>query len=298
MKRMFRTSHILAIGIVLLAGGSWAQEPAAPLPEYEQFLRETRQKLHSDRALLSQYTYIEKSVEKTLDGSGNVKKIEEEVREIYPSVIPELSYERLILRNGKPVSAKELEKSDREHDKKVEDYERRLQRERKSAREERLAKEAEARRKEEAILEELFQLYRIDMLRREMMEEQPAILFEFRPRPDFKPKTDAGKILEKVAGRAWVSENDHEIIRVEAELIDNYTIGGGILARLNKGASFFFRRRKVNDVIWLPAEAHFEGSARIMLFKGMRVDWTSQISDYKQFTAETNIIFRRDKNPQ
>jgi hypothetical protein len=293
VNRMSRAAQILSVWAVFLVNGSRAQDPAPPLPEFAPFLKEMRMKLHSDRTLLCQYTYTERNIEKTLDEKGGVKKTDEEVSEIYPSMVSELSYRRLIMRNGKPVPAKELEKRDREHDKKLEEHKRRLEREGKSAREERLAKEAEEKRKEEAAIDELFQLYELKMLRRDILGEQSAILIEFSPRSGFKPKTDVGKVLKKVAGRAWVSENDHEVIRIEAELIDDYTIGGGILARLNRGATISFQRRKINGEIWLPDEAHFRGSARIMLFKGMRVDATIRYSDYMKFTVETNIIYRR-----
>jgi hypothetical protein len=47
------------------------------------------------------------------------------------------------------------------------------------------------------------------------------------------------------------------------------------------------QRRKVNDEIWLPAEAHFVGNARIFLVKGIHVDTVSEYSDYKKFTVAT-----------
>ena len=90
-----------------------------------------------------------------------------------------------------------------------------------------------------------------------------------------------------------LGEGDHEVIRIEAKLLENYGIGGGILARLNKGATITFQRRKVNDEIWLPAEAHFTVTGRLLLLKGMRVDVTGEFTDYRKFTVETNVIIRR-----
>ena len=110
MNRMRCAALLLAACALCFSGLSPAQDFSAPLPEYEPFLKTVRQKLHSDKTLLSQYTYNVRTVTKTLDGNGKVKKIEEEVSEKYPSNYPGLSYSRVIMRNGKPVPKAEIEK--------------------------------------------------------------------------------------------------------------------------------------------------------------------------------------------
>jgi hypothetical protein len=119
------------------SGSSLAQDSSAVLPQYEAFLKAVRQKLHSDKTLLSQYTYTVRTVTKTLDGNGKVKKIAEEVSEKYPSNYPGLSYSRVIVRNGKPVPKEEIEKADRKHEKRLKEYERKLKQEEKDACQER-----------------------------------------------------------------------------------------------------------------------------------------------------------------
>jgi hypothetical protein len=293
MNFMRRAAFFIAACALCSSGSSLAQDLSAPLPEYEAFLKAVRQKMHSDKTLLSQYTYTVRTVTKTLEGNGEVKKIEEEVSEQYPSNYPGLSYSRVIVRNGKPVQKEEIEKADRKHDKRLKEYERKLEREEKDAGQERLANEEKASREEERVLDELFALFEIRMLGREVLDGVPSILLEFTPRPGFKTRTDEGKILKKVAGRAWICEDDHEVVRIEARLLENYGIGGGILARLNKGATMAFQRQKVNDEIWLPAAAHFIVTGRLLLLKGVRVDVTGEFSDYRKFTVETNLIIRR-----
>ena len=53
-----------------------------------------------------------------------------------------------------------------------------------------------------------------------MVDGHDAIVLEFRAKPDFKVKTDGGKILKKLTGRAWINERDHELIRIEVDLVD------------------------------------------------------------------------------
>ena len=72
----------------------------------------------------------------------------------------------------------------------------------------------------------------------------------------------------------------------------------GILARLNKGARLTFQRDRINKEVWLPASAHFSGNARILVFKGLKIDVTSEYSDYKKFTVESSVTYSGDRVPQ
>ena len=295
---MQRRTAVRTLWLSLLLVVPARAQQEKPLPELAPFLQEVRKHLRSDRLLLSQYTYTLKNTERHLDGNGNVKKTEVEVYEIYPSLEEGQGYERKVERDGKPIGAKELEKQDREHEKKTAERARKLEREGPTEREKRLAKEAEERRKENEEIDEMFHLYEIVIVGREDVDGHTAIVLDFRPRPDFKTRTDAGKILKKMAGRAWVNESDRELIRIEAELIDNLSFGMGVLARLNKGAKAYFQRRRVNDEIWLPAEAHFTGTGRLLLLKGLRIDARSEFSDYKKFTVETSVSYPTLKDPR
>ena len=290
-------STVLAAAALSSPLWAQAQQGDKPLPELNGFIKGIRSTLHSDRLLLSQYTYTEKDIERDLDIDGKVKSTDEEIHEIYPSLEEGLTYERLISKNGKPLSQKELDKQDGKHDKKMKERAQQLEREGTNERARRLAKEAEEKRKEEETLDDLFQLYLVRMVGREIHGGYSAILLTFEAKPEYKPRTREGKILEKFKGRAWICEEDHQLIRIEATLIDNLTFGMGVLARLNKGATVVFERRKVNNEIWLPAQAHFTGSARLLLFKGMRIDANSEYSEYRKFTVETRVQYGAEKDP-
>ncbi|MBZ5499214.1 MAG: hypothetical protein LAP85_22680 [Acidobacteriia bacterium] len=114
-----------------------------PLPDLEDFLKGVRSHLRSDRLLLSQYTYTEKDLIHELDKKGNIKSGHELVYEVYPSLEEGLSYRRLMSRDGKPTGKKDQDKQDRQHDKKLMEPKRALEREGTDERARRLAKEAE-----------------------------------------------------------------------------------------------------------------------------------------------------------
>ncbi len=269
-----------------------AQGTEKPLPALPSFLQEVRRNLLSDRQLLSQYTFLEKGTLSHLEKGGKVRRTEESVFEVYPSPERGRSYRRLIAKDGKPVDPRELEKKDREHDLEMQALLRKVERESAGDRQKRLAEEAEERRKEGLLLDELLQLYDIRMVGREILEGYPVIQLAFRARPEARPRSREAKMMMKIAGHAWFHESECQLIRLEAELLDTLSIGFGMLARLNKGAQVSFRRRKINDEIWLPAESRFTGSARILLLKGLNVDARTEYSEYRRFSVQTSVTIQ------
>jgi hypothetical protein len=282
--------RILAV-FFILQNGLAAQKPSQNLPELDSFLKNVRMHLRSDRLLQSQYAFKLKETEIQLDKKGDTKKIEVNEYEVYPSLEEDFTYLRHISKNGKSLSAEEIDKQDRKQDKKVNERAQELEREGTDERARRLAKETEEKRKEDAIIDELFQLYDMEMIGRDFIDGTSAILLQFKPRKDYKPKSGEAKILAKLSGRAWFCEEDYEMIRIEVELIEDLKFGLGVLARLNKGAKGVLSRRRINGEIWLPAETSFSGNARLMLFKGMRIKTISEFSDYKKFTVGTSVKF-------
>jgi hypothetical protein len=269
----------LALGglLVFTAPARSGDEPAAaPLPDARAFLAEVRERLHTDDFLLDQYTFTEKQTERHLDGNGNVTKVTSASYEVYPSAEPGHTYRKLVERDGKALPVDDLAKEDRKQQEKEAKA---------AARSPEV--QAERRRKEAEAVEELFRLYDIRIVGREAVDGRDAILATFAPRPGIDTATRASRILKKFSGRAWIDEKDCQLVRVEAELTDDLSFGFGILAKLKKGARAELQRRKVNDEIWLPAEARFVGYARLFLVKGLNIDTLSEYSDYKKFTVAT-----------
>jgi hypothetical protein len=259
-----------------------------PLPDTRTFLEEVRQNLRSDRLLLEQYTFTEKRIERRLDGKGGVKKTKTETFEVYPSAEPGDMYRRRIARDGDPISAAELAEEDRRQAERTEKSQRRLAEEDEAARAKRRAKQEEELRQEKEVIDELFHMDDLVMEGRETLDGRPTIVIAFSPRPGYKPATAGGKVLQKLAGRAWIDEGDRQLVRIEARLLENLGVGPAGVARLQKGATSYFYRRKVNDEIWLPAEARFTGSARVLLFFGASVDALFEYGDYRKFSVSTD----------
>jgi hypothetical protein len=292
MSRVFRRAAasvllVLAPAALLADGGRGQAGDEQPLPDTHAFLDQVRRNLRSDQQLIEQYTFTEKRTEKRLDGNGALKKTKTDTFEVYPSAEPGKMYRRRIARDGVPLSAKELAEEDHKQAERVEKSERKLAEEDAAARAARLRKQEEDLREEQRVITELYQMDELVVEGREWIDGRPTIVIAFTPRPGYKPVTEGGKVLQKLAGRAWIDEEDKQLARVEARLIDNLGVGPARVARLQKGATSYIYRRKVNDEIWLPAEARFTGSAKVLLFFGGGVDALFEYGDYKKFSVST-----------
>ena len=144
-------------------------------------------------------------------------------------------------------------------------------------------------------VDDLYVVYAIRMTGRERVEGHDTIAFNLTPRPDSKPKTREGDLMKHFTVKAWISEVDHELVRLEAQAIDNVAFGLGVLARIHKGAQFSFLRRKINGEVWLPAVASYSGSARVGLLWTLRRTGSSEYSGYKKFSVDTSSSFEHPK---
>jgi hypothetical protein len=276
------------IGIYLLAAVLFVQDQTKPLPDLKPFLAEVRKTLRPDRELLSNYTYTEKRTRIDLDSDGKPKNTEVNVFQVFPGKAGRPGYQRQIVKDGKPVSDEELKKADQEREKQLAEIQRKI-----AARtpEQNQKSRAERDRKDAETLDDVFGGYEFQILGREEISGKPVIVVQFKPRPGYNPKTSDGKNMQHLAGRAWISEEDHQLARVEMEVIDTISLGFGILARLQKGATLKAERQKFNDEIWLPMRTEVTLKARFLVLKGFNLRQITEYSEHKKYSVDTILKF-------
>jgi hypothetical protein len=235
-----------------------------PLPEVQRFVAEFRKTLRTDDTLLRQYSYTEKQTSIELDSAGKPRNTDVLVYECTPG--PQgVQQRRLVSRNGVPVP-REAEKENKSG---------------------KLGgqKDGKPGNEEEAILNDLFALYDFQITGRETINGRPAIRVTFRPRPSYRPKTDQGEVMRHVGGQAWISEDDHQLVKIEAEALEPFSLGRGVsAAKVKKGALIRAERRKFNND-WLPVRAEFSLSANILFIKTVNVRQISEYSNHKKVSA-------------
>ena len=283
------TSRAAALAVAILAVAAPTATQERPLPALQPFLKEVRARLETDASRQFGYSYLETRRRTSIDGKGRRRDESVTVLESYPGLPGEGErWERVIERDGKRVSEAELHKADEERRKKAERVARTLATQT-AADKARFERERAADRRERAeMVNDVFVVYDITMLGREPLDGHDTIAFSLRPRPESKPRTREGRMLKSFRGRAWVSESDFELARLDVEAIDTVSIGLGLLARVHKGTTASFTRRKVNGEAWLPARAEYEVSARVLLLKRFREGGLFEFSNYRKFTVDTS----------
>jgi len=276
---------------LILAAAPLAQE--RPLPDFNTFAAQVKKHLATDEERQSSYTYIERRTEQKVDSSGRQTSESVKVYEVYPGLPGEERYRRLIEENGRRIEPDKLAQMDRDRKQDVDSY---VKAQSSESQRQKVARDHEkARLRRSAAIDDLFRIYDIRMIRREPIDGHVTILATLDPKAGVRPQTDDGNIMRNFKARAWISESDYELVRIEIEAIDDLSFGMGLLARVHKGTLATFERRKINNEAWLPAKVTWTASGRILLLRRLRLRGTSEFSAYRKFTVDTSATFGQPK---
>jgi hypothetical protein len=262
-----------------------------------QLLREVARHQQEIDERLGQYTFKMKETVHVFNDKGKVYQEQTRESEVYP--VPGHSpVFKLLSENGAPLTperaakeakraGEELEKAEREREKE------RARRERE--REKRAAKGAKAEDDEEAedarlFLSAMTRACEFVAPRRERFREREAIVFDFRPRADYKPQNHLESLVASLTGVVWVDPIDKQFMRFEAQTLKSFKIAGGFVASIKPGAAFFYEQARTSEGMWMPRAAQFEGAMKFLFLIGVNVRLTQEFSDYRRFNTETKEV--------
>ncbi|MBK9154232.1 MAG: hypothetical protein IPM25_08465 [Chloracidobacterium sp.] len=252
-----------------------------PLPEIVALLADLQANEDKVENLLDQYSYMQRSTKIDVSKDGRLRETGSETYQL--SFYKGNRIRRLVEKNGKPLSAKEQAEADRDAEKQVEEIEKEL------AKKERRATSGPPDENSRRIsIAEVLRASLLQNPRRERFRGRDVIVFDFEPNPNFDYKNAKSmlKFFGKTAGVMWIDEKDKQVARLDAYLADSYKMGGGLVAKLRKGASFTLEQERLNDEIWLPSYANINLSVRLFLIKGIDVRQEIRSFDYRKFSTE------------
>ena len=264
-----------------------------PLPEITKLLSDLQSNEDEVDRLLDSYSYIQRSTKREIGKDGVLRDKESETFQL--SFYKGNRIRRLIEKNGKPLSTNDQEDADKDAAKRVEEIEKQIA---KSESKSKSGPPSEEGRR--VSIAEVLRASKLTNPRRERFRGRDVIVFDFEPDPnfDFKNAKSMLKFFGKTAGVMWIDEKDKQVARVEATLFDNYNVGGGLLAKLKKGASFTLEQERLNNEIWLPSLADINLSVRVLLVKGIDLNQQIRSYDYRKFTTEVkDAKVDEQKNP-
>ena len=253
-----------------------------PLPDIRDLLAQLQQNEDEVEKILDGYSYMQKSTKRELFKDGVLRETESETRQL--SFYKGYRITRITEKNGKALSEEDQRDEDKNAEKRVDEIEKAIARRAKAGMKDGPPREDGPR----VSIAELLRASNLVNPRRERFNGRNVIVFDFEPDPafDYKKAKSVLKFFGKTAGVMWIDEQDKQVARLEAYLADSYSVGGGVLAKLRKGASFVLEQQRVNDEIWLPAIADINLSVRLLLVKGIDVNQRIESYDYRKFTTE------------
>lgn len=252
-----------------------------PLPDITALLGEVQAQQDKVEEMLETYSFTQKNIKRELGKDGVLREKESETFKL--TFYKGRRIRRLIEKNGKPLSANDQAEEDKKTAKEIEEIEKKAEKEAK-----REIKGPPSEEDRRISIAEVMRASRLINPRRERFRGRDVIVFDFEPNPAFDMKNAKSmlKFFGKTAGVMWIDEKDKQVARLEAVLFESFKVGGGLLAKLQKGASFSLEQERVNDEIWLPSQAEINLSVRVLLVKGIDLNQVIKSYDYGKFGTE------------
>ena len=272
------TSQSPAVAAPQPENGSASQRP---LPDINTLLKQAESHRDAAQKAVKDYIYREVYTEQEMDSHGAVKKTTSEEREIF--WINGVYIDRLLSRDGKPITGDELKKQNERIDQRIAEAKQR----------DAVKAAGETPKKKGSYslsYEQLQQLGTFSNPRRVQLQGRDTIAIDYTGNPKAKTHNILEEILRDVAGTLWFDEREHALARAEGHFVNDFKIGGGLLADVHKGATFYEEWTPVNGEVWLPASAGGRGSARVALFFNHYGVVETRYSDYRKFRASSTLL--------
>jgi hypothetical protein len=257
------------------AAQSQPSSDTRPLPDIPTLMLDIQKNQSALEDLRKLYTCHLSEEEDKTDSDGDVKS--RTVKDYDVFYIGDEEVLHLLAKDGKPLTGDDKQREDERFNKKYDDLKKKQAELAADAK-----KRAKKEQQDEAELSDFLRAEKFTNPRRAMFRGQEVIAFDFAGNPDYKPKKEIDRIIQKLTGEMWVDEQAREVARLEAHFSESAKVGAGLLASVHKGSNFVFEQEKINNEVWLPSYAEVHLSARIV-FVNLKRNFVDRYSDYKKF---------------
>ena len=253
----------LPLAAAMFLPGSRAQDAdnrpdAAPTgDQIRQLVARTLMNEHDDDLLLQQYDRTEHD---EVHATGHGLSDKDTLNRIVPTGTGEAHVE--LAKNGMPTTAAQREEAwkaiaqtlsnnARTNDPEIKkDYERAAKRERERA----------------ELVDAVAMAFRYHFVERENLGGRRVALFTFEPEPGFRTSVRYATICSKIHGMVWVDENAAQIVRLDAQMFDDYSFVAGIVAKIYRGSRLVLDQSEVEPGVWMPTHTNVDLEGRRFVF--------------------------------
>jgi hypothetical protein len=249
-------------------------------------LREVEKNQDELENRVAEYAFKQTETDREINSKGELKKETVKVYEVFPLPNRE-PVQKLISENGVQLSPERAAKEDRRVREEFEKAEREKEKDEKKVAQRRAEREKKkAEGDDPTDISAFLKACEFVSPRRETLGGREAIVFDFRPREGFKPKTREESLITKLIGVVWIDPVDKQVIRLEARLAEGFKMAGGLLVSLKPGAALVVEQTRMAQGVWLPRFAQVNLSVKVLLFGGGDYNKTIEWSDYRHFAGD------------
>ena len=253
----------------LLASLLLAQSASAPIPDTTALLKEVQAQQRKMDAVRENYTFHRIRQVDDVDQNATVIKTQTQEREIF--FVNGHQIGRLMKRNGVALTAAEDKSEQARVGKLIE----------------RFMKSPAPTTGLAGLISEILAVAKVSNPRRLSLKGRDTLAFDFTGDPNAHAHGTVQSAGKKLAGTVWIDEADRQVARLEFEVDENFHIGGGLLASIQKGSAFTVEQSPVGQGLWLETGNEQHVAARLLVMKSFRQNVHVKDLDFKRFDVGT-----------
>lgn len=233
---------------------------------------------------LHQYASRKRVDEKQLDIDGSVHS--ETVKTYDDVVVDGVLIHKLVSKDGKPLSPSEA----RKEDERVSRMATLRKQETSSEKARRLVEEERKRIKSREFSQEVYNAFDYRLVGEELIDGRKNWVIEATPMPGYEPKEMRARIFPHLKGKVWIDEQDYLWTKADATAIDPFTVGFGIIAKLEQGAHLYFDQTRMPDGVWLLRDSGLRAVAHIAIVKRIGIEQVSTFDNFRKVPSGVEVV--------
>ena len=145
------------------------------------------------------------------------------------------------------------------------------------------------------LVDSALEAYNMSWLGREISDGRTLEKLRFEPNPNYVLKGNSSDWLVHARATVWIDAQAAEVVRIEAEIVRDISIGGGILGKVYKGGHFLLVQAEAAPGIWEPTLYEYDLAGRKFLFP-FKMHEVTEANHYRYLgtPAEALAVARKD----
>jgi hypothetical protein len=138
-----------------------------------------------------------------------------------------------------------------------------------------VAKQQKRRKENARLIDAVPSAYQISWVGREVRDGRAVEKLRLVPNPNYLPQGDRTDWLTHASAIAWIDPQAAQVVAVDATIIRDISVGGGVLGKIYRGGHFVMEQAPATADIWEPTLYQYDISGRKFLFSFAMHDSTT-----------------------